>query len=94
MSQSSFLCFPVSNSVDGFIWFVGILETAYTSFMAARVDAYISSEFIKENGELFVFENKPNVVIHTGNWGTGEFLLFHLCQCCTVLELTGTSLQP
>lgn len=38
-----------------------IFTTAYTSFLAARIESYMSQE-----------SNKVKVVIHTGNWGTGK----------------------
>jgi len=44
-----------------------LLITAYTSFRAARI---LSLKMVN-NGELGPI--RPNVIIHTGNWGTGAF---------------------
>jgi len=44
-----------------------ILTTAYTSFMAAKIESYAA---FHEKGQI---DSTPDVIIHTGNWGTGAF---------------------
>jgi len=44
-----------------------ILTTAYTSFMAAKIESYAA---FHEKGQT---DLTPDVIIHTGNWGTGAF---------------------
>eukprot|EP00479_Gromia_sphaerica_P008629 TRINITY_DN335_c0_g1_i5.p1 TRINITY_DN335_c0_g1~~TRINITY_DN335_c0_g1_i5.p1 ORF type:complete len:129 (+),score=17.46 TRINITY_DN335_c0_g1_i5:773-1159(+) len=49
-----------------------ILDTAYSTFFAAKIEGYIKAGYLKDNGEEKGVA-PPTIVIHTGNWGTGAF---------------------
>jgi hypothetical protein len=46
---------------------VDMFTTAYTSFLAAKIESTL-----QVNGGNLT-PNKPEVIVHTGNWGTGAF---------------------
>jgi len=60
-------CLGNGNGAYDMSQIVDTFTNAFTSFTAARIESNFAV-----NGETYG-NNKPKVVIHTGNWGTGAF---------------------